>query len=111
MKYCSKCGNELVDAAVICPKCGCAAPAAPDTMTNNQKNKTPKCTCCGNIEQWKLGPILRPVDWVIGFVLLFLGIFPGIIYLAIVALVRSSEKNREKICRQCGARNLFTFIY
>lgn len=24
MKYCSKCGNELVDEAVICPKCGCA---------------------------------------------------------------------------------------
>lgn len=24
MKYCSKCGNELLDDAVICPKCGCA---------------------------------------------------------------------------------------
>ena len=24
MKYCSKCGNELMDEAVICPKCGCA---------------------------------------------------------------------------------------
>ncbi len=23
MKYCSKCGNELMDEAVICPKCGC----------------------------------------------------------------------------------------
>lgn len=23
MKYCSKCGNELLDEAVICPKCGC----------------------------------------------------------------------------------------
>ena len=23
MKYCSKCGNELHDEAVICPKCGC----------------------------------------------------------------------------------------
>ena len=23
MKYCSKCGNELFDEAVICPKCGC----------------------------------------------------------------------------------------
>ena len=23
MKYCSKCGNELVDDAVICTKCGC----------------------------------------------------------------------------------------
>lgn len=24
MKYCTKCGNELYDEAVICPKCGCA---------------------------------------------------------------------------------------
>ena len=23
MKYCSKCGNELFDEAVVCPKCGC----------------------------------------------------------------------------------------
>lgn len=24
MKYCSKCGKELVDEAVVCPGCGCA---------------------------------------------------------------------------------------
>lgn len=23
MKYCRNCGNQLVDEAVICPKCGC----------------------------------------------------------------------------------------
>lgn len=23
MKYCSKCGAELLDEAIICPKCGC----------------------------------------------------------------------------------------
>lgn len=23
MKYCAHCGNELLDEAVICPKCGC----------------------------------------------------------------------------------------
>ena len=23
MKYCSKCGNELLDESVICPRCGC----------------------------------------------------------------------------------------
>lgn len=26
LKYCSKCGNELMDEAVICPKCGCPVP-------------------------------------------------------------------------------------
>lgn len=25
MKYCSKCGKEILDEAVICPHCGCAA--------------------------------------------------------------------------------------
>ena len=24
MKYCSKCGKEIMDEAVICPECGCA---------------------------------------------------------------------------------------
>lgn len=24
MKFCSKCGNQLVDEAVVCPNCGCA---------------------------------------------------------------------------------------
>ena len=24
MKYCTKCGAEIADEAVICPKCGCA---------------------------------------------------------------------------------------
>lgn len=26
MKYCSKCGNELMDEAVVCPQCGCPVP-------------------------------------------------------------------------------------
>ena len=28
MKYCTQCGNELVDEAVICPACGCKVPSA-----------------------------------------------------------------------------------
>ncbi len=24
MKYCEKCGNELLDEAIMCPKCGCS---------------------------------------------------------------------------------------
>jgi predicted amidophosphoribosyltransferase len=27
MKYCSQCGKELVDEAVVCPNCGCAVQA------------------------------------------------------------------------------------
>ena len=29
MKFCTKCGKELFDEAVICPGCGCAVSAAP----------------------------------------------------------------------------------
>ena len=36
MKYCSKCGNELFDEAVICPKCGCAT-EAPTTASKEKK--------------------------------------------------------------------------
>lgn len=37
MKYCSKCGAEIMDEAVICPKCGCSAVPA---TTNAMKLKT-----------------------------------------------------------------------
>ena len=37
MKYCSKCGNELLDEAVICPKCGCAAGPAPGQNSSAEK--------------------------------------------------------------------------
>ena len=30
MKYCTKCGKELVDEAVVCTNCGCAAAPIPD---------------------------------------------------------------------------------
>ena len=27
MKYCNQCGNQLMDEAVVCPRCGCAVGA------------------------------------------------------------------------------------
>lgn len=35
MKYCSQCGKELVDEAVVCPSCGCAVQAP----ANQQEDK------------------------------------------------------------------------
>lgn len=40
MKYCSKCGNELFDEAVICPKCGCSAEKGAAT-TKEKKQANP----------------------------------------------------------------------
>ncbi len=39
MKYCTKCGNELMDEAVICPKCGCMVEGANITGVPNQQNE------------------------------------------------------------------------
>ena len=35
MKYCSKCGKELFDEAVICPNCGCAVDGSVKISTKN----------------------------------------------------------------------------
>ncbi len=42
MKYCTHCGNQLDDAAVICPKCGCAVENQQTTAatTTGDKNFT-----------------------------------------------------------------------
>ena len=31
MKFCSKCGKEILDEAVVCPGCGCAVTSAPQS--------------------------------------------------------------------------------
>ena len=36
MKFCSKCGKELLDEAVVCPNCGCS--------TGETKSKTKQVT-------------------------------------------------------------------
>ena len=35
MKFCSKCGKELVDEAIVCPGCGCAVVAPQNNVTSN----------------------------------------------------------------------------
>ena len=37
MKYCTKCGNELLDEAVICPKCGCLVEGALQPNTTSEE--------------------------------------------------------------------------
>ncbi len=34
MKYCQVCGNQLLDAAVVCPRCGCACGPNPQMPHN-----------------------------------------------------------------------------
>lgn len=39
MKYCEKCGNQLFDEAVMCPKCGCAAGKSPSDKQHDEQAK------------------------------------------------------------------------
>lgn len=38
MKFCSTCGKEIMDEAIVCPNCGCAVvkPSVPQQFTNDQ---------------------------------------------------------------------------
>lgn len=40
MKYCSHCGAELVDDAVVCPKCGCAVDGTQSPVQNTKTNQS-----------------------------------------------------------------------
>lgn len=112
--YCSKCGKKLKEDAKFCDQCGTKIETiaiSSKKEESNQRNEVPKCTHCGYIGNWKIAPILRPVDYVIGIIFLFLGIVPGLIYIGVVVAIRSNEDNREKICPKCNAKNLWTFFY
>ena len=37
--FCSKCGKEIMDEAVICPKCGCAAGKSPADQQQDEQAK------------------------------------------------------------------------
>ncbi len=39
MKYCEKCGNQLLDEAIMCPKCGCAVAGKQPTKEQNAHAK------------------------------------------------------------------------
>lgn len=109
--YCKKCGNKLSENSKFCNACGTQVDDDKSEKNETRRHETPKCTCCGYVGPWKVGPVFRKMDYVIGIIFLFLGIVPGLIYLGVVGLIRSDEKNREKTCPKCNARNLWTFFY
>lgn len=118
--FCSNCGKKLEDGAGFCSSCG-AKVNGEQTNPNSQNSSAefngpshhtvPKCTYCGNIEEWKVGPLFRPLDYILGVTFLIFGVIPGLIYMGVVGLIRSNKNNREKICKKCGAKNMFTNMY
>lgn len=111
--FCSKCGKELKEGVKFCGECGASVEKNEKNNTNQgatQRN-VPKCTHCGYEGQWKVGPVFRTIDWILGIAFMFLGFIPGLVYFIVVAAIRSNEDNREKICPKCNAKNLWTFFY
>ena len=119
MSFCNKCGCEL-DEFSNCPNCfsennannSMNGVSEYDSTTTNHEctHNIPKCLYCGNIEEWKVEPLITVTDWIIIAVLFFF-FGSGLIYLLITVIVRSNQDNRTKICKKCGAKNMFTFYY
>lgn len=42
MKFCAKCGKELMDDAVLCPHCGCTVDGAPAKKVKSESSQSAK---------------------------------------------------------------------
>ena len=112
--YCTECGSSLNEGYTICPSCGKFQDGSSYPQANTSYRRTrsvPKCTCCGYVGQWNVEPLFRPMDWVIGIVGGMITFGFGLAYFLVVGLIRSNKERRDKICPNCKARNLWTFIY
>lgn len=80
MKYCKHCGAELVEEAVVCPKCGCSVEEKVAATTTAQKHHP--CGIAGFVCSLT-GLVLSWLGWVTfillaaGFVLSIVGICLG----------------------------------
>ena len=116
--FCVKCGKPVDESSKFCGNCGAPVNALNEKNVQMSENtgapthhETPKCTYCGHVGEWVVGPLFRKMDYIIGVAFLFLGFVPGLIYMGVVGLIRSNKNNREKKCAKCGAQNMFTNMY
>ncbi len=109
--YCKNCGKEIDNNAAVCIHCGVATDNRPAQGAGGDyaHHELPKCRKCGYIGEFKTEKMFRTKDWVIGIGTLFLGF--GLIYLIIIAIIRSDKSSREKICPHCGGVDTATDVY
>jgi len=90
MKFCSKCGKEILDEAVVCPNCGCAVvnPTTPQQLLYDDEVSIGLCVLAALIPlfgfiYWPVNHKKTPkraracgitaiVSWVISFILSFI---------------------------------------
>lgn len=84
MKFCEHCGNEVLDDAVICPKCGCSV----NNGSRMQSQAQP---------QGQVPPMMDSYSGlsIAGFILSFLGALLGLI-LSIVAYNDAKKTGSQK---------------
>lgn len=82
MKFCSKCGKELMDEAVVCTGCGCATGTTAPRQTTVQHSEFYKA-----VQQFTAQ--VQPV-YILSIISIVLCLGIGIIF-AIIALVKSSK--------------------
>lgn len=74
MKYCSRCGKEIMDEAVVCPGCGCAVKSdALQNAVEPQKNKSQASLILGII-----GIVFAWLFALVGHITSIIGIVLGI---------------------------------
>ena len=62
MKYCSKCGKEIFEEAVICPNCGCAVEPTVNKQQNEAEDKVSVGLCILSVLIPLFGFIYWPVN-------------------------------------------------
>lgn len=119
--FCTKCGNQLNDAAVICPKCGCptanfkaAQPQTPPTITVDVSpaSETHSRTATTSVG-WKLplgvfllliGSFRVFTGWMDGnLYFLILGVIGVLVGAVIIGKDIEQKKNSAKLCQQAEA--------
>ena len=136
MKYCAKCGNELIDEAIVCTKCGCMVESAPQIYKPKpapQKYSVPAAPVSESNVSWIT--LVFGILSLILFVIFFYNLFFTTIYSygsfaiaklmlnALSVLISSSitiltglkniaaKKTMQIIGLALGAVSLLTFIF
>lgn len=92
MKYCSHCGNELLDQAVICPKCGCQVNNYNFYTNNQQQNYQANAQ-----PQQKKMNILALIGFIFSFITPIIGLILSIV--GRNQIIQNPEQDGESLAK------------